>query len=55
MIVGAGEAGYTLLKEIQNSKFIRQNVCCLVDDDPGKRENIFAVCWWREIGMISAD
>ena len=37
MIVGAGEAGYTLLKEIQNSKFIRQNVCCLVDDDPGKR------------------
>ncbi len=37
MIVGAGEAGYTLLKELQNSKFIEQNVCCLVDDDPGKR------------------
>ena len=37
MIVGAGEAGYTLLKELQNSRFVEQNVCCLVDDDPGKR------------------
>lgn len=37
MIVGAGEAGYTLLKELQNSRFIEQNVCCIVDDDPGKR------------------
>lgn len=37
MIVGAGEAGYTLLKELQNSKYLEQNVCCLVDDDPGKR------------------
>lgn len=37
MIVGAGEAGYTLLKELQNSKFIEQHVCCLVDDDPGKK------------------
>lgn len=36
MIVGAGEAGYTLLKELQNSRFVDQNVCCLVDDDPGK-------------------
>ena len=33
----AGEAGYTLLKELQNSRFVEQNVCCLVDDDPGKR------------------
>lgn len=37
MIVGAGEAGYTLLKEVQNSKYLEQNVCCLVDDDPGKQ------------------
>ena len=36
MIVGAGEAGYTLLKELQNSRFVSQNVCCIVDDDPGK-------------------
>ena len=36
MIVGAGEAGNTLLKELQNRKFVEQNVCCLVDDDPGK-------------------
>lgn len=37
MIVGAGEAGYTLLKELQNSRFLEQNVCCIVDDDPGKK------------------
>ena len=37
MIVGAGEAGYTLLKELQNSRFVGQNVCCSVDDDPGKQ------------------
>lgn len=37
MIVGAGEAGYTLLKELQNSRFVGQHVCCIVDDDPGKR------------------
>lgn len=37
MIVGAGEAGYTLLKELQNSRFVGQNVCCIVDDDPGKK------------------
>lgn len=37
MIVGAGEAGYTLLKELQNSRFIHQHVACLVDDDPGKK------------------
>ena len=37
MIVGAGEAGYTLLKELQNSRFGGQNVCCIVDDDPGKQ------------------
>ncbi len=37
MIIGAGEAGYTLLKELQNSRFTLQHVCCLVDDDPGKK------------------
>ena len=37
MIVGAGEAGNTLLKELQNSRFSEQHVCCLVDDDPGKQ------------------
>lgn len=37
MIIGAGEAGYTLLKELQNSRFVDRNVCCIVDDDPGKK------------------
>ena len=37
MIVGAGEAGNTLLKELQNSRFSEQYVCCLVDDDLGKQ------------------
>ena len=37
MIVGAGEAGYTLLKERQSSRLVGQNVCCIVDDGPGKQ------------------
>lgn len=36
MIIGAGEAGRSLLVEIQNSKYLNQRVCCVIDDDPNK-------------------
>lgn len=36
MIVGAGEATSILLREFQNSKFLTQNIVCLVDDNPNK-------------------
>lgn len=37
MIVGAGEAGNVILKEIINSKYLNGQVCCMIDDDPEKQ------------------
>ena len=37
MIVGAGEAGMALLREIQNSEQLNYKVCCLVDGDKNKQ------------------
>lgn len=37
MIVGAGEAGNMLLREIMRSSYLRMNVKCFVDDDPAKQ------------------
>ncbi len=36
MIVGAGEAGAIILRELQHSAFSQNNVVCLVDDDTNK-------------------
>ena len=33
MLIGAGEAGRSLIGEIQNSRFLNQKVCCVIDDD----------------------
>ncbi|MCL2060833.1 MAG: polysaccharide biosynthesis protein, partial [Oscillospiraceae bacterium] len=37
MLVGAGEAGNLILKEIMDNDTIDGNVVCCVDDDPGKK------------------
>lgn len=37
MIIGGGEAGRNLIAEIQNSKYLNQQVCCIIDDDPLKQ------------------
>ena len=36
MIVGGGQAGIMLIKEIRNSGYLNETVCCIIDDDPGK-------------------
>ena len=36
MIIGGGEAGRSLITEIQNSKYLDQKVECIIDDDPNK-------------------
>lgn len=36
MLVGAGEAGRTLIQEIQNSQYLDQKVCCVIDDNKSK-------------------
>lgn len=37
MIIGAGEAGQMLLKELFNSRRLHSKVCCLIDDNPSKK------------------
>lgn len=36
MVVGAGEAGRALIHEIQNSRYLNQKVCCVIDDSRRK-------------------
>ena len=35
MIVGAGNAGDMLLREIMNSKYLHKEIGCVIDDNPG--------------------
>lgn len=37
MIIGAGRAGQTLIKEFFNSDKVRIKVCCIIDDNPNKK------------------
>lgn len=37
MIIGAGEAGAMIVKEFQNSEYLNQHVCCVIDDDVTKQ------------------
>lgn len=36
MVVGAGEAGAMIIKEFQNSRYLDQRVCCVIDDNKSK-------------------
>lgn len=37
MVIGAGEAGRIIIKELQQSKKLNTQVCCVIDDNPGKK------------------
>jgi FlaA1/EpsC-like NDP-sugar epimerase len=37
MLIGAGAAGQILLKELNNSDKVNTKVCCIIDDNPGKK------------------
>lgn len=37
MIIGGGEAGRILIKELMNSKHLTTKVCCIIDDDKEKQ------------------
>ncbi len=36
MIIGAGDAGCTIIKELQNSKMVNKTAVCVIDDDSSK-------------------
>ena len=37
MVIGAGDAGNMIIKELQNSKQLRDKVVCVIDDSPTKK------------------
>ncbi len=37
MIIGAGAAGQTLIREMKNSDKLHSKVCCVIDDNPNKK------------------
>ncbi len=37
MIVGGGEAGAMIIKEFQNSEYLNQRICCVIDDNASKQ------------------
>lgn len=37
MVIGAGEAGQAIIKELINSKKTNVKVCCIIDDNPNKK------------------
>ena len=37
MIIGAGAAGQMLIKELQESSRVNSTICCVIDDNPGKK------------------
>ncbi len=36
MLIGAGNAGQMILRELRSSSEIREKVCCIIDDNPNK-------------------
>ena len=36
MVVGGGEAGAMIIKELQSSRYLDQKVCCIIDDNKEK-------------------
>ena len=37
MVIGAGEAGQVIIKELTHSDKLNTQVCCVIDDNPGKK------------------
>ncbi len=37
MVVGAGDTGHMIIREILNSSQIRMKICCVIDDDKSKK------------------
>lgn len=40
MVIGAGQAGQTLIKELINSSRTHVRVCCIIDDNPNKKGRV---------------
>lgn len=39
MVVGAGDTGHMIIREILSSRQVRMKICCVIDDDRNKRKS----------------
>ena len=44
MVIGAGDAGAEIIKEMRLSKYVTQKVCCVIDDNPAKISHYIEGC-----------
>lgn len=44
MVIGAGDAGAAIVKELRITKKMRRRVCCIIDDDPAKQGKYVQGC-----------
>lgn len=44
MVIGAGDAGAAIVKEIRISRYVMGKVRCIIDDDPAKKGNYVQGC-----------
>lgn len=52
MLIGAGDAGYALIHEMQSSDRVKGKICCIIDDNPqkwGKKLNGIPIVGGREL------
>lgn len=47
MIIGAGEAGRVLVKELINTRHLNTKVCCAIDDNPNKKGKLLEGLNWK--------
>ena len=40
MVIGGGQAGQTLIKEMMTSNHLNTKVCCIIDDNPNKKGRV---------------
>ena len=52
MLIGAGEAGRTLIQEIQNSRYLDQKICCVIDDNRRKIGRYILECDKKKCGTL---
>ena len=51
IVIGAGEAGNMIIKELKSSKYLNQKVVCVIDDNPSKKGKYIhgiRIVGWRD-------
>lgn len=44
MVIGAGDAGAAIVKELRLNEALKRRVCCMIDDDPAKKGKYVQGC-----------